>query len=97
MTPVRARSRDLEWRRVDEEVVILDLRSQRYMSLNHAGARLWPLLVSGTTRQQLIEELVGAYGIDANEAGGDVDVLLGQLAQADLLAVPPGDRPSRAS
>jgi hypothetical protein len=97
VSPVQARSRDLEWRKVDDEVVILDLRTQRYLSLNHSGARLWPLLVSGTSRHQLVEELVSGYGIGATEAGDDVDVLLQQLAEADLLTPPPDARPAHSS
>jgi hypothetical protein len=94
VTPLRARSGDVEWRRIDNEVVILDLRTQRYLSLNHSGARLWPLLVSGTTRHQLVDELVGVYGIGVSEAGDDVDFLLAQLAEADLLAPPSAAGPA---
>ena len=73
---ISARSRELEWRRVGEEVVILDLQTQRYFSLNHSGARLWTLLTAGTSRRQLIEELVAAYQIDEAAAGRDVEILI---------------------
>jgi hypothetical protein len=83
---IAARHHDLEWRRIDDEVVILDLRTQRYLTLNHTGAILWPLLVAGTTRQLLIAELVDIYPDAVTEAGRDVDAVLGQLTEADLLA-----------
>ena len=80
-----ARSHELEWRQVDEEVVILDLRTQTYLSLNHSGARLWPLLTAGAPRHALVDELVAAYQVDRARASGDVDQLVAQLAAADLL------------
>lgn len=82
---LRARAEDLHWQLVDDEVVILDLRTSRYLSLNRAGARLWPLLVAGTTRERLAQELVDAHQIDREVARRDVDRLVGQLAGAGVL------------
>jgi hypothetical protein len=80
-----ARSEELESRVVDGEVVLLDLRSQLYLSLNRTGAELWPLIVEGVARDRLVSEVCSRHGIDAEIAARDVDVLIKQLREADLL------------
>ena len=85
-----ARSGALEWQAVDEEVVIPDLRTACYLSLNRSGATLWPLIVAGTTREALVAALVAGYGIDGGSAARDVRALLAQLAAAALLEGAPG-------
>ncbi len=82
---MKARSQDLAWQKVGGEVVILDLRSQSYLSLNHSGAMLWPLLVAGTSRPALAAALIAAYHLDEDAADRDVNALLAQLAEAGLL------------
>lgn len=82
---VTARSAGVEWQVVDGEVVILDLRTSCYLGLNRAGATLWPLVVAGTSPEALAATLVATYGIAPGAATRDVDVLLGQLADARLL------------
>jgi hypothetical protein len=83
--PVALRARDLHWREIDGEVVILDGRARRYLALNHSGAELWRLLAGGTTRDELIARLTGVYGINDGEAAADVDRLLEALAARALL------------
>ena len=82
---IRARSDDLECRSLEDSLVILDLRTEHYLSLNRAGSELWPLLVAGTSREVLVQALCDRYDLDAARAGDDVDTLLGQLRGADLL------------
>src|SRR3954447_20626050 len=45
---IRVREHDLTWREVDDEVVVLDLDGQRYLSINASGVDLWKLAVEGT-------------------------------------------------
>ena len=54
---IRARSADLETRAIEGELVLLDLRTQSYLSLNRTGADLWPLIVEGVERARLVQEL----------------------------------------
>jgi len=82
---IRARSDDLETRAVEGELVLLDLRTQTYLSLNEAGAELWPLMVQGVERGALVEALRDRYGLPPEVAARDVDALLSQLLQADLV------------
>jgi hypothetical protein len=90
---LRVRSDEIETRSVEGELVLLDLRSQTYLSLNRTGAELWPLLQGGTSRRQLIDELRTRYEITEETAAHDVDLLVEQLSRADLLESGDGDEP----
>ncbi|MEZ5098884.1 MAG: PqqD family protein [Thermoleophilia bacterium] len=75
----------LEWRELEGEVVIVDLATSRYLGVNPSGAVLWPLLLEGTTRDDLVAALVARYGIEVERAAGDVDAFVAGLRERDLL------------
>lgn len=79
------RASNVEWRLVDGDVVVLDLRDERYLFLNHSGAVVWQRLAGGASRDELIAALVDRYQIEANRAERDLDLLLDQLASASML------------
>jgi Coenzyme PQQ synthesis protein D (PqqD) len=76
----------VEAREVEGELVILDLKGQRYLGGNRSTAVLWPLLVEGASREALAERLVGEWEIDADRAREDVDTLVRALDDLDLLS-----------
>jgi hypothetical protein len=82
-----ARKEDLETRSVDGELVLLDLRSQTYLSLNRAGALLWPMMEAGTERAALVDALRATYELPEEVAARDVGALLSQLTEAGLVEV----------
>ena len=55
------------------------------MSTNESGVLLWRRLAEGTTREQLVEELVSAFGIDRERASEDVGRFLDELDARNLL------------
>lgn len=85
--PERIRVRDgaVAWREVDGEIILMDVASSRYLGVNRTGTVLWPALIEGTTRDELVERLVARYGVDAGQAGTDVDAFLTTCGQQDLL------------
>ena len=83
---LRVRADALEWREVEGEIVALDLRRSQYLAINPSGAALWPALLEGASREELVERLCAEAGIDREAAGPDVDAFLAQLADHDLLA-----------
>ena len=85
MHALRLRPERLEWRRVDGEVIAVDLDASTYLSANESAAPLWEALAEGTTRDDLVDRLVGAYGIDRDLAARDIDDFLGELSEHQLL------------
>jgi hypothetical protein len=82
---LQLRTSELNWREIDGDIVALDARGGNYLAINAAGALLWSSLVSGATREQLIERLIEAYGIDAARATADTDAFVLSLTAHGLL------------
>jgi Coenzyme PQQ synthesis protein D (PqqD) len=85
MTELRLRDTELHWREIDGEVIALEARGSKYMAVNGPGTLLWRSLVKGSTRDDLADELVRAYGIDRERASSDVDCFVEMLDEQGLL------------
>jgi hypothetical protein len=75
----------VEWQRVDDEVVALDLGSSAYLGVNDSGAVLWPLVAGGTTEQSLVDALTARFPVDAQRARADVGAFVDQLRSYRLV------------
>ena len=85
MTTLRLRDDAVRWREIDREVVAVDLESSMYLSTNESGVRLWRRLAEGATIEQLVDELVSAFGIEPERAIADVRSFLDELEARNLL------------
>ena len=82
----RLRSEQLDWRQIDEEIVILDGLRAEYLTLNCSGAVLWRRLAEGATPEELSSALLAAYDdLDPASAATDTDAFLSELACLGLL------------
>lgn len=79
------RSEHLQWREIEGEVVVLDLKSSRYLAVNKSGYLMWKALAKGATRAQLVSELIATFSLDKETAVKDVDDFINSLGQANLL------------
>jgi hypothetical protein len=75
---LRLRSRALEWRVVEGEVIAIDGDTSQYLGVNGSGALLWQRLAEGSTRAGLVAE-------------ADVDAFLSSLEQNRLLEADTAD------
>lgn len=82
---LKIRERAVEWREIEGEIVAIDLRHSLYFALNQTAALLWPLLVGGATRGELVRTLSDKWGVPAASAEGDVEGFLTMLRDQDLL------------
>ena len=82
---LKLRSGSIEWRNVEGEIVALDLRRSVYLAVNKTGAVLWPALVDGASRPELVARLCEAFEIEDEVAIADVDAFLAELAEQELL------------
>jgi coenzyme PQQ synthesis protein D (PqqD) len=83
---LRLREQDLEWREIDEEIVVLDGRDAAYLAVSGSGILIWHLLAQPTDRDALIRAVVETYDIEQTRAREDVDAFLAELVDRDLLA-----------
>ena len=83
---MKLRSENLSWQEIDGELVILDLKSSVYLTTNKTGAFLAKELTEERTADQLVDALVGEYGIDRQRALVDAEAFTAALTNKGLLA-----------
>jgi hypothetical protein len=82
---LRLRADAVDWREVDGQVVVLDRAGSVYLAVNAAGAALWPAIVEGATRGQLVETLLTTFDVERPRAERDVDAFVASLSERGLL------------
>jgi len=82
---LRLRDGGVEWRVLEDETVVLDLRGARYFSINATGTLLWPLLADGATRAQLVDAVTQRWDVTRQAAADDVDAFCAELEAEGLL------------
>jgi hypothetical protein len=76
---------DVVWRRVGDEAVLVNLKTNRIYSLNHTGARLWELIDAGHDREAAEAALVAEFDVDEDELRKEVSAVLDELAKEGLI------------
>jgi hypothetical protein len=82
---LRLRSDAVAWREVDGEVIALGLETSTYFGTNSSGSLLWKRLAEGTTRAELVGELVATFGLEPSRTQADVDAFVDDLRGRGLL------------
>ena len=75
----------IAWRQVGDEIVILQLESATYLSLNGSGRVLWMRLSEGATTADLADSLTSTYGITEERALGDARAFVASLKEQNLV------------
>ena len=75
-------------RGVGEEMVLLDMTRGTYYGLDPIGARIWDMIVNGSSLSLIVERLLGEYDVTQDELEADVDRLVGEMKSRGLLTEP---------
>ena len=78
-------SPDVMIRKVGEESVLLDLKTERYLGLDDVSARFWDLLTSGGSIQSAYETLLAEFEVDPDRLRNDLDDFVQELVQFGLV------------
>jgi hypothetical protein len=78
--------------RLGEEIVILGLRDSVYYGLADVGARIWDLIQTPQTVEEILNTLVGEYEVTAADAAVGLERLLRDLETRGLVAITVPDR-----
>lgn len=76
---------DVVWRDVGDDLVVLELSTSTYLTLNGTARHIWESLAIGATIDVLIEMLVDRYQITEQRARTDAESFLSALSERDLL------------
>ncbi len=74
------------YRKLEDEMVLLNLDSGEYFGLNDTGTRIWELLAGGRSRREIAVTLAREFEVELEVAVGHVASLCAELLAAGLLA-----------
>ena len=80
------RSDDVVARRLDDVVILINLKTNRIFELNSTGARLWELMSAGSTNAEIHDTMLGEFEVTESELTTAIDTLAGWLADEGLIA-----------
>jgi hypothetical protein len=83
---------DVVWRRVGEEAVVVNLKTNRIYSLNHTGARFWELISGGHDREAAEAALIDEFDIEESKLRKEVATVLDELTREGLILKGPRGR-----
>jgi hypothetical protein len=77
---------DVVWRDVGDELVVLELSTTTYLTLNGTAKDLWEGVAGTATKSALVDMLVERYEITPELAEADVVSFLASLEERNLLS-----------
>jgi len=75
----------LAWREIDGEIVIVSPNDSVLHELNETGSFVWNRLDGRRPAAEIAASLAAEYDVRAEDALGDIETLLGELASRQLL------------
>ncbi len=81
---LKLRADAVDWREVEGQVVALDRAGSVYLAINATGTVLWPAIVRGATRGELVQLLLDSFEVEPARAAADVDIFVADLSGRHL-------------
>jgi len=72
---------------VEDNVVLLNTRTNKYYSLDEVGARFWNFLSEGKTLRETHQALLEEYEVEPPQLEQDLLELLADLQENDLVEI----------
>lgn len=69
---------------VGGELIVLDMATERYLSVDQVGRRIWGLLEEGRTLSNVVDELTSLYSVDRARIEHDVAEFVQRLEELGL-------------
>ena len=82
----------ITWKNLKTGVVLLNLNSSDYFTLNEVASLIWRDLVEGAPRERTVERILDEYDCDEEQVRADLEVQLGFFLEEGLIE---SARPSR--
>jgi hypothetical protein len=75
------------FRRLDDQIVLFHLESDRFYELNSTAARFWELLNEGHDDAHVEERMLAEFAVDREQLSAEAEALLQSLKQENLISV----------
>jgi hypothetical protein len=72
---------------VEEESVVLDLKSEQYFGLNRSATRMWSALAETGSVDGAYEKLLGELAVDPDRLRSDLEMLVAKLVERKLMQI----------
>lgn len=82
-----SRSKDQVSSVLDDETVILNVKTGKYFNLKEVGKRIWELIEKPTPIATIVQEIFSEYEVDLEKCQGDTLNLVTSLHEAGLVVV----------
>jgi hypothetical protein len=76
---------DYTWKEVGEKVVILNLESGRYFSLNSTGSVIWTAIMERLSLDETVARLCLAFDVDEATGRQDVETLIQEFLDKGMV------------
>jgi len=73
-------------RRLDEQTVLVNLRTNKIFELNRTGAQMWELLEEAPSESQIVERLLTEFEVPQEQLEREVRALLDSLLDEGLIS-----------
>lgn len=80
-------SEHVVWRDRDGEIIIMNLASGVYFSVDGVGTRIWIMLSKGVATDEIIRELILEFDVEESQLRTDLDSMVRDLASQGLIEV----------
>ena len=78
------RSSQVHWTRVEDEIVVVDLVSGRYFTLNRLGARVWELIDGELALEDLLQTVLTEFEVEEDRARRDLQAFVSEAEREHL-------------
>jgi Coenzyme PQQ synthesis protein D (PqqD) len=78
---------DVVGQRLGDQVVLVNMKTNRIFELNRTGGRFWDLLSLESDRRQIEQRLREEFDVSEQELSAEVDRLISSLAAEDLVRI----------
>ncbi len=85
LNAVLAHAEDVLHRNMDDETVLVDLRTGTYFGLNPVGSWIWTQMDGSTDLSAILEGLLREFDVEDTTAREDLLRIVGELAERGLV------------
>lgn len=82
---VLTRKPDIYTAQMNGETVMMDADAGKYYNLGEVGGRIWELLETPITMNDLVEKLTAEYDVSAEQCAKDIVPFIEKMLEAGLL------------
>lgn len=79
------RSPNIEWKKIEQEILLFSFPEKKFFKLNKLGAFIWTNCTGKNTAEQILNKIVLKFDVIKKKAKEDLDVFLSDLHVKGLI------------